>query len=160
MSTRYFRAGIGIVLYTPNGEIAIFRNSAWPEGIYELPQGGIATGEYPEDALWRELMEEVGLTEDDVSRTAEFPRWMIYQEHNSEIDPRQERLGQAHRWFFLELKPETNIDLSRSTDNEFTDFKFTTWEVAIAAAKGCKAPVYRKLQHYYEEEIAARKNQS
>jgi putative (di)nucleoside polyphosphate hydrolase len=154
MATRFFRAGVGIVLYTKNNTVAIFRNNAWEDATrWELPQGGIEDQENPEDTLWRELHEEVGLLKNDVTLKAEFPRWLIYQHQNTASNATELRLGQAHKWYFLELKESTFIDLDDATDKEFTDFKLVDWSTAAASIGVARRPVYLKLKRYYEENI-------
>lgn len=79
MATRYFRAGVGTVIYNDAGQIAIFKRVQPPVGIWELQQGGIDSGEVPEETLWRELHEEVGIIKDDIEHITSVPGWTIYQ---------------------------------------------------------------------------------
>jgi len=54
-----FRPNVGIVIANDCGQVLWARRvgqSAW-----QFPQGGINDGETPEQALYRELYEEVGL---------------------------------------------------------------------------------------------------
>jgi len=43
------------------GKVLLARNAAWPEGWFALVTGFLERGETPEDAVLREVMEEVGL---------------------------------------------------------------------------------------------------
>ena len=45
-------------------------------GIWQFPQGGIDEGETPQEALKRELKEEIGTDEIDV--LSEYPQWLSY----------------------------------------------------------------------------------
>jgi putative (di)nucleoside polyphosphate hydrolase len=72
-----FRPNVGIVLANEQGQVLWARRvgqSAW-----QFPQGGIHEGESPEAALYRELYEEVGLREDDVSLLACTRGWLRYR---------------------------------------------------------------------------------
>lgn len=82
-----------------------------------------------------------------------MPKWTVYQSDNSVTDHTKERLGQAHRWFFLELKPDTNIDLSQGTDEEHSDFKWTTFEEAIAVTEEFRKGVYQELEVYFHKHV-------
>ena len=67
-----FRPNVGIVLLNPKNQVfwgKRIRTHSW-----QFPQGGINYGETPEQAMFRELHEEVGLTPDHVrivARTAQ-----------------------------------------------------------------------------------------
>ena len=50
------------------------RQDAW-----QFPQGGIQSGEQPEEALFRELQEETGLVEKDVRIVAVTKDWLRYR---------------------------------------------------------------------------------
>ena len=67
-----YRANVGIVLMRGEGEV--FLGCRTGGRGWQFPQGGIRRGEQLEDALYRELHEEVGLIRSDVElvgRTAE-----------------------------------------------------------------------------------------
>ena len=59
-----FRANVGIVLMRRDGDVFLGRR-AGGKG-WQFPQGGIRTGESLEEALYRELHEEIGLAAEDV----------------------------------------------------------------------------------------------
>ena len=40
MPTRFFRAGVGTVIYNDKEEIVIFKRAQPPVGLWELQQGG------------------------------------------------------------------------------------------------------------------------
>lgn len=153
MSTRFFRAGVGTVIYNQSGEIALFERAAYPVGVWQFQQGGIDIGESVTDALWRELKEEVGLGTDDFLSVVEMPKWTVYQDDNSVTDSTISRFGQAHRWFFLELKADVEIDLSRATDDEFSDFRWTNFSEAISITTKLKRHVYQELAEFYNKKL-------
>lgn len=150
MPTRYFRAGVGTVIYNQENQVAFFERSQNPVGVWQFQQGGIDLGESPEETLWREMKEEVGLEQTDILKVNEMPGWTSYQDLNSRTDHSVPRIGQTHRWFFLELKPESPVDLARATDNEFSDFRWTSFEEAIATTKKHKQHVYEQLFEYFK----------
>ena len=63
-----YRANVGIVLM--NDDRQVFIGGRVGARGWQFPQGGIRRGERPEDALYRELAEEVGLRPDQVEEVA------------------------------------------------------------------------------------------
>jgi len=89
-----------IVVRRPGGEVLAFERVDSP-GQWQLPQGGLESGELPETAAWRELAEETGLGPEHVALVGEHPEWTLY-EWPRDVVGNGARLGQAHRWFFFE----------------------------------------------------------
>lgn len=154
MSSRYFRAGVGTVIHNKRNEVAFFRRAKHPVGIWQFQQGGIDEDETTQQTLWRELHEEVGLSESDIAQVDEFPDWLSYQDLDATTDHTIIRLGQTHRWFFLRLKDDISIDLSRATDAEFDDWSWVSFEEAIQRTGEHKQHVYQTLYSYFKKHIA------
>jgi putative (di)nucleoside polyphosphate hydrolase len=99
MAKPHFRAGVVAVVRRFDGQVMAFERADSP-GAWQLPQGGIESGETPEQAAWRELWEETGLSRRDVRLVEQPSAWTVYE---WPIDMRSsDRIGQAHRWFFFE----------------------------------------------------------
>lgn len=162
MKTNYFRAGAGAIIYNDEGKILVFKRAAHPIGVWQLQQGGNDIGEKPEETLWRELVEETGLVKDEFTEVIEYPKWTIY-EYSDEIrldknNPEPYRLGQCHKWWFLKLKPDTEIDLAKATDEEFSDWRWTTFDELINESHELKKPVYEELRDYFSANILKLEN--
>lgn len=155
MPTRFFRAGAASVIYKDAANIGHFKRAVPPVGVWELQQGGIDLGESPEEALWRELKEELGCEVSDFELVHEMPSWTIYQGLDSLEDTTHDRLGQAHKWFFLKLKPGSTIDLSKATHQEVSECAWTTFESIIESAPEYKKAVYQQVYEYFKQITAA-----
>lgn len=149
MSTRFFRAGVGTVIYNDKNEIAIFKRSKPPIGIWELQQGGVDVGESFEVTLWRELQEEIGLQPKDIETVTEMPGWTSYQSLSSIADANVDSLGQTHRWYFLKLKVESQINLDNALFDEASEFRFTNFEELISLTREGKKHVYETLRDFF-----------
>ena len=69
------------------------------------PQGGMNPGESPEEAMYRELWEEIGLKEDAVAVQACTRGWLRYRLPRRMLR-RQEGspfVGQKQKWFLLRM---------------------------------------------------------
>ena len=72
-----FRPNVGIILANEHGQVLWAKrigHNAW-----QFPQGGIQFGETPEEAVYRELWEEVGLLPEHVHIIAQTRGWLRYR---------------------------------------------------------------------------------
>ena len=72
-----FRPNVGIILSNGSGQVLWARRVG--QDAWQFPQGGIGKGESPEQALYRELEEEVGLTRDAVKVLGCTRGWLRYR---------------------------------------------------------------------------------
>lgn len=160
--TRYFRAGIGAVIYRNDGKILVFRRIAPPIGEWQFTQGGIDEGEEAEDTLYREVYEETGIRREDMEEVHKYPDWLSYtyramtsKDNEELVEGDLLRLGQTHRWFFLKVGDEYEVDLSQAPDEEFDDFKWIEPQDAVEMTWKLKGDIYQKLVDYLEQNILA-----
>ena len=66
-----------IVICNSHGQV--FWAKRYGQHSWQFPQGGIDEGETPEQAMYRELYEEVGLTKKDVKIVATSRHWLRYK---------------------------------------------------------------------------------
>ena len=71
-----YRPNVGIVLV--NGHNEVFWGKRIREHSWQFPQGGINKGETPEQAMYRELHEEVGLLPEHVAILGRTREWLRY----------------------------------------------------------------------------------
>ena len=72
-----YRANVGIVLCNSLGKLFWARRIG--EDAWQFPQGGIRQHESPEEALFRELTEEIGLCAEDVNILGCSRDWLRYE---------------------------------------------------------------------------------
>ena len=70
-----FRANVGIILSNASGQVLWARRTGGMDA-WQFPQGGINEGETTEQALFRELYEEVGLKPADVEVIDSTKGWL------------------------------------------------------------------------------------
>jgi putative (di)nucleoside polyphosphate hydrolase len=152
--SQYFRIGAGSIIYNDAGEIALFARNGEAH-IWQFQQGGMDEGEEIEDTLWRELLEETGLTRDDVALVTPYPTWLSYTyPEDLRMTLRDQNCrGQIHRWYFLKLKPGVLIDLEKAADKEFVDVRFSSFAEFLTAGDRLKHEVYTELSRFFTKEI-------
>ena len=98
-----YRSNVAIVIGDGNGRL--FWAKRVGQQAWQFPQGGIDHGESVEDALYRELYEEVGLKSDDVKILQRSKRWLRYNipEQMQRKHSKPLCIGQKQRWFYLQM---------------------------------------------------------
>jgi putative (di)nucleoside polyphosphate hydrolase len=143
-----FRPNVGIILSNRDGRVLWARRvgmDAW-----QFPQGGIKSHETPEEALYRELAEEIGLTPDDVEVIGATKGWLRYRLPNRLIRHRSTPLciGQKQVWYMLRLiGGEQNVCLDRSERPEFDNWRWVDYWYPIDEVVSFKRKVYERALH-------------
>ena len=140
-----FRPNVGIILC--NGEGKLFWAKRIGQDAWQFPQGGIKRTETPEQALFRELNEEVGLGRDDVEILHQTSDWLRYRlpknfirQHSGPVC-----IGQKQKWFLLALQSDDNsVHLNRSCEPEFDDWCWVNYWHPVNQVINFKRDVYRK----------------
>lgn len=123
-----FRANVGMIVVRADGNVLWARcakNRGW-----QFPQGGIDAGETAEQALYRELYEEVGMERRDVDLLGRTDGWLRYH-----LPPRYQRrhatprcIGQKQVWFLLRMRSsEQAICLTAVDHPEFDCWRWVDW---------------------------------
>ena len=152
-----FRANVGIIL--ANDEQRLFWARRVGRRGWQFPQGGIRPGEEPEDAMFRELQEEIGLGRDDVDVVAQTRDWLRYRlpRRYMRTNSRPLCVGQKQRWFLLRLAgPEEHVRFDRSDKPEFDKFRWVDFWYPPKQVIFFKQKVYRRAltelgQHLFPE---------
>lgn len=119
-----FRPGVGIMLLNSRGHVLVGHRIDIPGDTWQMPQGGIETGENPRAAALRELREEIGT--DAVEIVAESDGWLRYELptelHGKAWHGRWR--GQQQKWFVMSFLGQDNeINIATETP-EFDAWKW------------------------------------
>jgi putative (di)nucleoside polyphosphate hydrolase len=140
MANPHFRAGVVAVVRRADGLLLAFERSDSP-GQWQLPQGGMESGETARQAAWRELGEETGLGKDDVRLVGEYEGWTIYQWPKRLRN--SDRLGQVHRWFFFE--PLRDDIVPFPDGKEFSDWSWMSASALLDLVVDFRRGPYRQV---------------
>src|SRR5215469_8917051 len=114
-----FRANVGIVLM--HREQVFLGRRSGGRG-WQFPQGGVRSGEELEQALYRELEEEIGVGKASV-----------------------DLVGQKQRWFLLRLRSDdVAFDFERTPQPEFDHWRWVSYWEPVKEVIYFKRPVYAR----------------
>lgn len=150
-----YRRGVGALLFNGAGAVFVARRldtrDAW-----QLPQGGIHKGETPRQAVFRELIEEIGTDRAEV--IAKSKRWLRY-DLPSELTGRVwngRYRGQEQRWFALRFTgTDFDIDLAADGKPEFDAWRWSAFEDLPLLAVSFKRALYQDLVDEFRFVLAA-----
>ena len=141
-----FRANVGIVLANDRGQV-LWARRVGGRDAWQFPQGGIDSGESPEQALYRELHEEVGLSSDAVEVLGSTRGWLRYRLPRRFIRKGQKPLciGQKQKWFLLRmLEDDAAVQLDLNGKPEFDHWQWVSYWYPLNQVISFKREVYRK----------------
>src|SRR5471030_3332668 len=98
-----YRLNVGIILINSSGRVFWGRRQG--HDAWQFPQGGLGTGETALEAMYRELLEEVGLEQGDVAVLGSTKRWLKYRLPKQYVRHGSSPLviGQKQKWYLLKL---------------------------------------------------------
>jgi putative (di)nucleoside polyphosphate hydrolase len=140
-----FRPNVGIIICNGDGKVFWARRVGGKDA-WQFPQGGIDAGESPEQALFRELYEEVGLRAHQVEVLGETNRWLRYHLPRQywRKGPGPRCVGQKQKWFLLRLRvPDGEIQLDAHGTPEFDHWEWVDYWHPIDRVIHFKRQVYR-----------------
>ena len=125
-----YRANVGIILSNCDGQVFWARRVG--QDAWQFPQGGIDTTESPEQAMYRELFEETGLSASDVEVLGCTKEWLRYRLPKRYVRRNQQPVcvGQKQIWYMLRMTgAESCVDLAASPKPEFDNWRWVDyWE--------------------------------
>jgi putative (di)nucleoside polyphosphate hydrolase len=142
-----FRPNVGIILADSAGTgRVLWARRVGGQDAWQFPQGGINEGETPEEALYRELHEEVGLRAKDVKIVARTKGWLRYR-----LPRRMRRfnstpgfVGQKQKWFLLEMLAEDDaVSMDCGPKPEFDHWSWVSFWYPLTQVVDFKREVYR-----------------
>jgi putative (di)nucleoside polyphosphate hydrolase len=139
-----YRPNVGIILVNSRNEV--FWGKRIKEHSWQFPQGGIQKGESPEQAMFRELHEEVGLMPEHVRIIGRTRDWLRYEvpRHWIRREWRSSYKGQKQIWFLLRMVGRDNdISLRANEKPEFDAWRWSDYWIPLDSVIEFKRDVYQ-----------------
>jgi putative (di)nucleoside polyphosphate hydrolase len=140
-----YRPNVGIILTNLDGKLLWarrIRQNAW-----QFPQGGIRARETPEQAMFRELEEEIGLQPQHVDILGATRGWLRYRlpERFVRRNRKPVCIGQKQVWFMLRLVGEERfVRLDLGAKPEFDNWRWVDYWHPLKEVVPFKRNVYKK----------------
>ena len=150
-----FRPNVGIIICNGDGKVFWARRVGGKDA-WQFPQGGIDAGESPEQALFRELYEEVGLRAHQVEVLGQTDRWLRYHLPRQywRKGPGPRCVGQKQKWFLLRLRvSDSAIQLDAHGSPEFDHWEWVDYWHPINRVIHFKREVYRLAMQELESVV-------
>ena len=142
-----YRPCVGLAVFSETGQLWLGKRAGAPlPHNWQMPQGGVDTGEDVEAAAWRELQEETAIGPTDATLLQRLDRELTY-----DLPPAlRERfgnriMGQRQTWFALRLHNESAVDITIDDPPEFEAWKWSDFDEAISSVIPFKREVYREV---------------
>jgi putative (di)nucleoside polyphosphate hydrolase len=138
-----YRPNVGIVLVNQHNEV--FWGKRIGEHSWQFPQGGIKKGETPEQAMFRELHEEIGLRPEHVRILGRTRDWLRYEVPKQWVrrEWRGAYKGQKQIWFLLRLVGrDSDVSLRACEHPEFDAWRWSEYWVPLESVIEFKRAVY------------------
>ncbi len=149
-----YRPNVGIVICDKQGQVLWARR--YGQHSWQFPQGGINPGETAEQAMYRELFEEVGLGRKDVRILASTRNWLRYKLPKRLVrwDTKPVCIGQKQKWFLLQLMcNDADINMQRSSTPEFDGWRWVSFWYPVRQVVSFKRDVYRRVMKEFSTTI-------
>lgn len=138
-----FRPNVGIIIC--NGERRLFWGRRVGQNAWQFPQGGIRCDESPEQAMYRELEEEIGLLPEQVEVMGSTRRWLRYRLPKRFIRRHSQPLciGQKQIWFLLRAHcAENDFCFDKTPKPEFDNWRWVKYWQPVREVVYFKRRVY------------------
>ena len=145
MDSKYRRC-VGMMILNSSNEILVGRRLDHPSGYWQMPQGGIDQNENPQEAVWREMMEEIGTNKVNLYKKSN--QWINYdipQETLDHLPWGKKYIGQTQKWFIFKFTGEEK-DINVETENpEFSEWKWMNTSNLVNNDVPFKRIVYKTI---------------
>ena len=150
--TDKYRKCVGMMILNSNKEILVGRRLDHPSGYWQMPQGGIDDNENPEEAVWREMLEEIGTNKAELIKISN--QWINYDipsETLKTLPWGQKYIGQTQKWFAFNFLGEDS-DINVGTDSpEFSEWKWSRMDLIVGSIVPFKRNVYSKILEEFKD---------
>jgi len=141
--TKEYRKCVGMMILNEHNKILVGKRIDHPSGYWQMPQGGVDNNENPEEAVWREMMEEIGTKNAKLLDSS--THWVSYdipKDTLATLPWGDKYVGQKQKWFLFRFtgnKEEINVE---TKNPEFSEYKWVNFNEILTNVVPFKKRVY------------------
>ena len=147
-----YRRCVGMMILNSDNNILVGRRIDHPSGYWQMPQGGIDENENPEEAVWREMMEEIGTNKAKlITSSSQWINYDIPKETLATLPWGKKYVGQTQKWFLFRFLGNDS-DINVETNNpEFSEWKWARLNSIVDNIVPFKRKVYSLILNEFKE---------
>ncbi len=139
------RIGVGIVVINSQKQVFVAKRKDNPVDKWQMPQGGVETGENLQSAMFRELLEETSISKIQILKELNY--WLEYELPKNLVGIiwKGRYRGQRQKWFIVKyLGKDSEININ-TKNPEFIEWKWLDIKKLTSVIVDFKKKVYEKL---------------
>ena len=150
------RSGVGIVVLNKTNKVFVAKRIDNPKNFWQMPQGGVDSGEDFLSAAYRELEEETSIK--NVELISELDGFITYNlpDRLLGIIWKGKYKGQKQKWFLMRHLGDDNEINIKTKKPEFLDWKWVDLKEITSFVVDFKLHVYKEVQEKVEKLLVNR----
>ena len=140
------RTGVGIVVLNKKNQVFLAKRIDNPKNFWQMPQGGVDSGEDFYQAAIRELEEETSIKTVSLIKEIDGLTTYLLPNHLVGIIWKGKYKGQKQKWFVVRFNGEEEEINIKTKHPEFLDWKWVNIESLTDQIVDFKIHVYKKIQ--------------
>lgn len=161
VSADHYRLGVGMVLVNKDKKVFAGKRNTFNTRMvswflkrpWQMPQGGIESGETPYESVLRELKEEIGTN--NVELVAETSDWLEYLVPPNLRRKSHKFIGQRQKWFLLRfLGKDSDINLKTTDHSEFDSWSWMSVgnviRLSVHFKRNLYVEVFRNFKDFFD----------
>jgi putative (di)nucleoside polyphosphate hydrolase len=139
-----YRLNVGFIIANKKGKVFLAKRIN--QNAWQFPQGGLLEREKLEEALFRELQEEVGLTYNMVKIMGCTKSWLWYKLPKKMVrNVEPTCIGQKQKWYLLSFPgDDSKFYFNNSIKPEFDGWQWVNYWYPLKQVIAFKREVYRR----------------
>lgn len=155
-----YRSGVGIMIINKDKKIFVGKRIDNHSDAWQMPQGGIDSGEDEEIAMKRELKEETGISDIHIRLVSKSHGHLYYN-----LPYRLQKkfwggkyLGQKQKWYLVEFLGDDVRDININTENaEFSEWRWVDTAELLRTIVPFKKNMYLDVINEFRKYLTSHK---
>jgi len=140
------RSGVGIVVLNKKNQVFLAKRIDNPKNFWQMPQGGVDSGEKFYEAAIRELEEETSIKTVSLIKEIDGLTTYLLPNHLVGIIWKGKYKGQKQKWFIVRFDGEEKEININTKHPEFLDWKWVNIDNLTDEVVNFKIHVYKQIQ--------------